>query len=42
MTAKFRLTWSFTPKRIRWLRVEITGVSATTQNVGLSEIGVFQ
>jgi alpha-glucosidase (family GH31 glycosyl hydrolase) len=33
---------SFTPREIRWLRIEITGVSPTTQNAGLSEIGVFK
>jgi alpha-glucosidase (family GH31 glycosyl hydrolase) len=33
---------SFTSRKIRWLRVEITGVTPTTQNAGLSEIGVFR
>jgi alpha-glucosidase (family GH31 glycosyl hydrolase) len=32
----------FPPRVIRWLRLEINRVSATTQNAGIAEIGVFR
>jgi hypothetical protein len=39
---KIPVNLKFPTRQIRWLRVEITAVSATTQNAGLAEIGAFQ
>ena len=35
-------TITFAPKQVRWMRVEIGKVSATTKNAGLAEIAVFK
>lgn len=39
---KTPVSLSFQPRLIRWLRLEITEVSASTQNAGIAEIGVFR
>ena len=40
--AKKGIEVKFEPKTVKWLALFITGVSPTTQNVGLSEIAVFR
>ena len=40
--AKKGIEVKFAPKTVKWLALLVTGVSPTTQNVGLSEIAVFR
>ena len=40
--AKKGIEVKFEPKTVKWLALMVTGVSPTTQNVGLSEIAVFR
>lgn len=39
---KTPVSLTFPPRVIRWLRVEVTRVSGSTQNAGIAEIGVFR
>ncbi len=39
---KMPTTVAFAAKQVRWMRVEIGKVSATTKNAGLAEIAVFK